>query len=138
MSDEPAGTLADTDQHAPGPSSVFAAALAGGILLYQRCEACGRNVFYPRLACPYCGCPRLEWRESAGRGTVYSTTAVSRRGGDPYNVALIDLDEGIRMMSKVVGIPAEAVAIGTTVRMEVERVDGHPVAVFRPAEEPGS
>jgi uncharacterized OB-fold protein len=68
---------------------------------------------------------------------VYAATGVYRRDGEPYNVALVDLEEGFRMMSRVEGIPAEEVSIGLRVRFEVrEEVDG-PVAVFVPAEQAG-
>ena len=45
--------------------------------------------------------------DQSGRGVVYATTAVYRRDGEPYNVALVDLEEGFRMMSRVEGVPAE-------------------------------
>src|SRR5688500_17484636 len=87
-----------------------------GELAYQWDAAAGRAVFYPRNA------PGLEWRVSAGAGAVYSLTWVHPRDGEPYNVALIDLDEGFRMMSRV---RAEAVAIGARVQIAFE--DGVPV-----------
>ena len=63
----------------------------------------------------------MEWRVSSGRGTVYSTTTIYRRGGAPYNVSLIDLEEGFRMMSRVDEIPSEEVCIGMAVRFAVQR-----------------
>lgn len=77
------------------PADVFAEHCARGQLAYQ-VAADGRAVFHPRLG-PY------EWRVSAGRGTVYATTTVRPRGGEPHDVSLIDLDEGFRMMSRVRG-----------------------------------
>jgi uncharacterized OB-fold protein len=77
------------------PAEVFAEHCARGQLAYQ-VDADGRAVFHPRLG-PY------EWRVSAGRGTVYATTTVRPRGGEPYDVSLIELDEGFRMMSRVRG-----------------------------------
>lgn len=82
------------------PATVYHEGLAAGLLRYQRCADCARAVFYPRVACPHCGSARLEWADSAGAGTVYSTTMTRSRSGD-YNVALIDLDEGYRMMCTV-------------------------------------
>ena len=76
----------------------------------------------------------MEWSESSGRGTVYATTAVYRRDGAPYNVALIDLDEGFRMMSRVEGIPAEDVEVGMRVSLSVRSEDDGPVAVFEAGE----
>ena len=82
------------------PATVYNEGLAAGKLRYQRCADCGRAVFFPRVACPHCGAARLEWSDSNGVGTVYSTTVTRSRSGD-YNVALIDLDEGFRMMCTV-------------------------------------
>lgn len=84
----------------PSPAALYAEGLAGGLLRYQRCDDCARAVFYPRVACPHCGSARLTWAESSGRGTVYSTTTTRARSGS-YDVSLIDLDEGFRMMCTV-------------------------------------
>jgi uncharacterized protein len=96
------------------PSSVFNRELAEGRLAYQRCEGCGSAVFFPRLVCPVCASSDLRWAKSAGVGVLYSATTVRSRSGD-HSVALIDLDEGFRMMSRVAdnGSP---VAIGERVR----------------------
>jgi uncharacterized protein len=69
--------------------------LARGEIAYQ-VDGEGNAVFPPRVG-PY------EWRVSAGAGTVYATTTVHRRGEEPYDVSLIDLDEGFRVMSRVRG-----------------------------------
>jgi len=83
------------------------------------------------VLCPVCGSGTLEWGQSAGRGTVYATTAVHSRNRDPRNVVLVDLDEGFRMMSRVEGVPAEKVEIGTRVRFEMRQGEGdEPVAIF--------
>jgi uncharacterized OB-fold protein len=97
------------------PLQDFERGLARGELRYQSCGRCSQAVFYPRVLCPHCGSPDLRWAASAGRGTVYSTTAIRRRE-ETYNVALIDLDEGFRMMARVEGTPAEQVSIGWSVR----------------------
>mgnify|MGYP002621352819 CR=1 FL=1 len=84
--------------------------LDGGEFVIQRCGDCERHVFFPRELCPHCGGGALEWVSPQGLGTVHSTTTVRRAaeaGGD-YNVSLIDLDEGVRMMSRVEGEPANA------------------------------
>jgi uncharacterized OB-fold protein len=95
------------------PADVFAEHCARGQLAYQVDEA-GRAVFHPRVG-PY------EWRVSAGLGTVYATTTVRRRGEEPYDVSLVDLDEGFRMMSTVRG----GGRIGMRVRVAFD--DGVPV-----------
>jgi hypothetical protein len=78
-------------------------------------------VFYPRVLCPHCGSERLEWVAPSGRGTVYSTTIVRRKpadGGD-YNVCLVDLAEGPRMLSRVAGVAPEEVRIGMAVKARI-------------------
>ena len=125
------GELSDERASAEAPSLTYRRHLENGKLGYQRCADCSAAVFYPRVLCPVCGSGALEWRESAGRGTVYATTAVHGRNRDPRNVVLVDLDEGFRMMSRIEGVPAEEVEIGTRVRFEVRRgEEDELVAVF--------
>lgn len=112
------------------PAEVYRRYLEGGELGFQRCRGCGEAVFYPRVICPLCGSDALVWETSGGRGTVYATTAIHRRNADPYNVALVDLDEGFRMMSRIEGIDAEEVAIGQRVTLMVREEEDEPVVVF--------
>ena len=113
------------------PSVTYRRHLENGKLGYQRCADCSAAVFYPRVLCPICGSGALEWRESAGRGTVYATTAIYSRDRDPRNVVLVDLDEGFRTMSRIEGVPAEEVEVGARVRFEVRRgEEDEPVAVL--------
>ncbi|MGW4029480.1 Zn-ribbon domain-containing OB-fold protein [Streptomyces sp. NPDC004838] len=116
------------------PAHGYTEGLAAGELRFQHCSDCGRAVFYPRVLCPHCGSESLEWRVSAGLGTVYATTVLHQRDADPYNVALIDLDEGFRMMSRVEGVSPQDVRIGERVALAVITEDGAPLAVFRPLE----
>lgn len=114
-----------------GPEKRYLDALAQGRFEIQRCDACAKHVFYPRVLCPHCGSTRLGWVAPSGRGTVYSTTVVRRKpadGGD-YNVCLVDLDEGVRMMSRVVAIPPQDVSIGMAVQARI--ADG--LVEFTPA-----
>ena len=73
----------------------------------QRCSECGRSVFFPRAICPHCGGASLEWRLVSGRATLYSFTVVHRaptpelQGEAPYVVALVDLEEGVRLMARI-------------------------------------
>lgn len=118
-------------QQAPG--KIYRDYLAAGKLGFQRCRECHEAIFHPRVLCPVCGSTSLEWQESGGRGIVYASTTIYRRNGEPYNVALIDVDEGFRMMSRVEGSSAEEVAIGTRVRLKVSSPadeEGEPVAIF--------
>jgi uncharacterized protein len=120
------------------PLVVYQAHLAKGELAYQWSPKAQKAVFYPRVICPFTGSHRLQWRVSAGLGTVYATTVVHpARDGTPYNVALIDCDEGFRLMSRVEDIAPEAVRIGMRVRFRVHRPvvgDEPPYPVFVPAE----
>lgn len=113
------------------PARTYAERLAEGILAYQRCAACGSAIFYPRVICQACGSSDLTWQSCAGLGTVYSVTAISQRNDVPYTVVLVDLDEGFRMMSTVVGVPAEQVRIGQRVRGHVETTGDEPRPVFK-------
>lgn len=116
------------------PAQGYTDGLAAGELRFQHCADCDQAVFYPRVLCPHCGSEALVWRACAGLGTVYATTVLHKRGVDPYNVALIDLDEGFRMMSRVEGVAPQDVVIGARVRVAVVIEDGEPLAVFRESE----
>ncbi len=120
----------------PGPEATFKAFLAEGKFMIQRSAAAGVHVFYPRVAAPGTGDADLEWVEASGEGTVYATTVTRQRpekGGD-YNIALIDLAEGPRMMARVDGIAPDAVAIGMKVRARVDELAGEPAVIFAPVE----
>lgn len=106
-----------------------------GKLAYQVCRDDNTPVFFPRVVAPGTGSANLEWRISKGLGTVYATTVVYYRNEPPLNVALIDLDEGFRMMSRVEGIDAAQVKIGmrVTVRMHPGDDKQPPYPVFTPA-----
>jgi uncharacterized OB-fold protein len=118
-----------------GPDAIFRERLRAGRIELQACEACTQVCFPPRTHCVRCGAQAMTWRAIAGTGTVYATTVVRRRPGDgaDYNVALIDITEGVRMMSRVEGIAPTAVRIGMPVRAEVRTTDGEPLIVFVPA-----
>jgi uncharacterized OB-fold protein len=114
------------------PAEVYRRYLESGRLGFQRCAGCGAAVFYPRVLCPVCGSSDLAWETSSGRGVVYATTAVYRREDDPYNVVLVDVEEGFRMMSRVEGVPAEEVEVGARVTLRLDLTDDGPVPVFVP------
>jgi len=106
---------------ASGPEKRYLDALAAGRFEIQKCSACGKHVFYPRVLCPHCGSDRLGWITPSRHGTVYSTTVVRRKpadGGD-YNVCLVDLAEGVRMMSRVASIAPQDVRIGMRVTARI-------------------
>lgn len=115
-------------------------AAAEGRLLIQRCSACGEHQFYPRPFCKACWSEDVEWVEASGRGTVYTFSVVRRNDlppfGDrvPYVPAIIDLDEGPRMMSEVVDVDPEAVEVGQAVVVDFRELDEERKRpVFRPA-----
>jgi uncharacterized OB-fold protein len=97
-----------------------------GELRYQRCLGCDRVQFYPRALCAGCGATSLEWRRSRGEGRIHTVTVVYRapspafRADVPYAIALVDLDEGFRMMANVLGSDPESLAIGDRVRVVFE------------------
>ena len=91
------------------PAGIYRRHLESGRLGFQRCAGCGAAVFYPRVICPVCG--------------------------DPYNVVLVDLEEGFRMMSRVQGVPAEEVEVGARVTLRLEPTDDGPIPVFVPGGE---
>ena len=116
------------------PLKTYLDHLDRGELAYQFSPAANRAVFYPRVLCPFTGSDRLEWRVSAGKGSVHATTVVHPQEGTPFNVALIDCDEGFRLMSRVEDIPPNDVKIGMRVRFRVHRPGGEesPCPVFVP------
>lgn len=112
------------------PAEVFAEHCRRRELAYQVDER-GQAVFRPRVGFD-------AWRVSAGRGTVYAATVMRPRGGAPQSLVLVDLDEGFRMMSRVVGGDPGAVAVGARVVLDWEddpeaagAAGGVPVPVFR-------
>jgi uncharacterized OB-fold protein len=93
-------------------------AAAQGRLLLRRCSGCGRAHHYPREFCPYCWSEDVGWEEASGRATLYTWSEVHAndlppfRERVPYVAAVVDLQEGPRMMTAVVGCPASALGIG--------------------------
>ncbi|MEO0683381.1 MAG: OB-fold domain-containing protein [Pseudomonadota bacterium] len=122
---------------APGPEAEFRAHLAQGRFMLQRSAATGAYMFPPRTAAPGTGARDLEWTPASGKGVVYATTVSRRRPeqGGPVNIALIELAEGPRMMSRVDGVAPEDVAIGMPVRARIEEVLGDLAVVWVPAED---
>lgn len=115
------------------PEKDFAAYLTAGRFMLQRSRETGRYIFYPRVAEPGTGCTDLEWVEVSGSGTVYSTTIIRQKPPtSSYNLALVDLTEGPRMMSRVEGIPPEQVRIGMRVSAKIIRENNVPLLVFEP------
>jgi len=110
-----------------------------GELRLQRCRQCDRVIFYPRAVCPGCMSDDIGWFVASGRGTIYSYVVVHRappgfQDAVPYVVALIDLVEGPRMMSRITGADPAAVAVGQSVSVVFEPFDEEiTLPVFRPS-----
>jgi uncharacterized OB-fold protein len=109
-------------------SAPFWAALRDRKLTVQWCGACQRHVFYPRALCPHCHAELTEWVECSGNGTIHSYTVARRPAGQafaadvPYVVVLVDLDEGVRMLSNLVTDDVDGVRIGARVAVRFEDV----------------
>lgn len=116
------------------PERDYFAFLAEGRFMLLRSRSSGRYFFYPRVAEPATGARDLEWVQASGRGTVYATTVVRPKPPEaPYNVVLVDLDEGPRVMSRVEGIDPESVSIGMAVKAYVHQQDDQGILLFQQA-----
>lgn len=109
-------------------------------LRYQRCDACETVVFYPRRHCTGCVGGTLSWHTASGRGTIYSFSVVRQsyhpffRTRVPYAVAWIDLEEGPRMLSNVVGVDDPGtLSVGQPVVVDWEEHEELNIPLFRPA-----
>jgi uncharacterized OB-fold protein len=115
------------------PEQEYFAHLAQGRFMLQRSRGTGEFFFYPRVAAPVTGARDLEWAEVSGRGTVHAVTIMRPKPPQaPYNVVLVDLEEGPRMMSRVEGVAPEAVRIGMAVQARIATQDDKPLVVFDP------
>jgi uncharacterized OB-fold protein len=108
-------------------------------LSLQQCQSCKGYVFYPRPICPHCGSADLKWTDVSGRATLYSFTVARRptmrafEPDVPYVIAIVDLEEGPRMTSNVVGCPIEEVRIGMPLKAVFDDVSDEITLVkFRP------
>jgi len=118
-----------SDKPVPRPnadSAPFWAACNRRELTFQRCRACGQVQFFPRALCTACQATDLDWQTSAGAGTVFTFTVNQRpptpafKDDVPYVIALVDLDEGFRMMLNVIDCAPDEVHIGMRVRIVFE------------------
>jgi uncharacterized OB-fold protein len=132
----PNGGNSTMAQATASPLATYIEHLKRGELGYQYSPSLGKAVFYPRVISPVTGEADLEWRVSKGLGNVHSTTVVHPQQGEPFNVCLVDVDEGFRMMSRIEDIAPTAVKIGMRVKFRVHTPGGDedPYPVFTPAE----
>jgi uncharacterized OB-fold protein len=120
-------------------SAAFWDAADDGRLVAQRCAKCGRLRHPPRPMCPECHSLEIEMATLSGRGSVYSYAVLHHPQNPAFDypvlAALVDLDEGIRVVSNLVGIAPEEIRIGVPVQVEFVPTDGdHRVPVFRPVD----
>jgi uncharacterized OB-fold protein len=117
-----------------------------GRLLIKRCSACGRAHHYPRPFCPYCWSREVAWEQARGTGTVYTFSVVHRNDLPPFServpyvAAIVELDEGPRLMTNVVDCDVDDVAVGMPVSVAFRAIDDTDtstdrvtIPVFRPA-----
>jgi len=147
---DPASSAAAQGNARPAPAGMaasvmhpekdyFAFLAAGRFMLQRRRDSNvfdpGGHVFYPRMAEPGSGETAVDWVEASGLGTVYSTTVIRPRPpAANYNLALIDLAEGVRMTARVDGIAPEGVRIGMAVKARVVRENDQSLVVFEPVD----
>ena len=102
--------------------------LRGGVIIYQACSGCAAVQFPAGTVCRSCGSVELHGAASSGGGVVYSLTRIPRRDSTPQVIALVDLDDGFRIMATVVEESTESVGIGDHVQLARD----YPALVFRP------
>ena len=108
----------------------------------QQCDACNKFVFYPRNVCPHCGSRTLSWKPVSGKGKVYGFTISHQKGmpafGEevPYTIAVVELAEGVRMMTNLVGIEPDPnkIKVGMEVVVQYDDVtEAITLPKFKPA-----
>jgi uncharacterized OB-fold protein len=121
-----------------GLSAPFWEATAEGRYLVQWCKVCEQPIYYPRYACPLCLNDAVEWRTGSGRGVVYAFSVVHTPAAPwmadrmPYVAALIDLEEGVRVLSNIVDCDPRQVVVGAPVEVRWEPLgDGRALPWFR-------
>ena len=114
-------------------------ALARHELYFQRCRGCGTKRLYPRAVCPVDLSSDTEWVRASGRGTVYTFTVTHQNQSPgfreelPYVLAIVELEEGPRLMTNVIGCAPDAVRVGMPVEVVYDDVTPEvTLAKFRP------
>ena len=125
-------TAATTTAPTTGLQSRHQALLDQGQFTIQHCLGCNKFVYFPRSVCPHCGHGELALVPPKGAGQVFAVTTIRRKpdAGGNYNLSLIELDEGVRLMSRVEGVAPEQVKVGQRVQARVAQSDGRGLVVF--------
>jgi uncharacterized OB-fold protein len=129
------------DLPSPDPTTQpFWAAMLEGRLLIKRCSDCSRAHFYPRPFCPHCWSDNVEWEEASGRAGLYTWSVVHVNDLPPfadrvpYVAAIVELEEGPRMMSNVENCGFDELAVGMPLQVTFRKeTDDYVLPVFRPA-----
>jgi uncharacterized protein len=111
-----------------------------GRLLIRHCDACGEDHFYPRPFCPRCWSDRVEWKPASGRGSLYTYSVVHVNDLPPFNervpyvAAIVELEEGPRVMTNIEGVEHGDLRVGMPVVVDFKAIsDDVSIAIFRPA-----
>ncbi len=116
------------------PDKLFRNGLAEGRIILPKCRSCGKFHFFPRLVCPHCHAMEFAWHPVSGRGEIHTTTVVRQKpehGGD-YNICMVELEEGVRMMSRVEGLAPQEVKIGMVVTAYIGEAGGGAAVLCKP------
>ncbi|WP_227937908.1 Zn-ribbon domain-containing OB-fold protein [Alkalihalobacillus deserti] len=113
--------LIDTD------SRTFWEGVQNHKLMLQNCDDCHEYIFYPRMICPHCFSDNLTWKETSGKGKIQSYTVVHKappefRDEVPYVIGIIDLEEGVRMLSRIIG-DRDKISIEKPVSVVYKKID---------------
>jgi len=98
-------------------------------LIIQQCKDCEKHIFYPRIACPHCFSDQVAWVEASGKGKVYSFTVVKNNAPSafitdmPYVIAIVKLEEGVQMLTNIVGCDPESVTCDMPVEVTFEELN---------------
>lgn len=132
-----AGLPAPAPERTPETGEFWDATAAGRLLLAS-CDACATVIWYPKTLCPDCGGHAVSWSPAAGTGTIYSFSVVRRAAGSfraavPFVVAYVELDEGPRVLTNIVGCDPDDVSIGQAVQVVfVDTGEGSALYRFEP------
>ena len=112
---------------------------AKGELRFQRCVGCRAWRHLPRVMCAKCGSPRWHWERASGHGRIFSWTVTHRpphpalAAEVPYAAVVVEMEEGVRLVSRLRGLAPEKVELELPVEVEFEELsDGFTLPVFRP------
>lgn len=124
-------TMYDKENPIPGPSTHldnvgFWEGVKRQELVFERCKQCGAWLHPPRPMCPKCHSLEKEWVPSTGKGTIYSWVTYRESPGPgfkaPYSVVLVELEEGVRLVSNMVDMKPEEISIGMPVEVVFDEI----------------